>query len=108
MFLSCFVQTYSRSPRALSPTEPSRENIETTFDLEGNVETISTASGAREDNRSLGSSSENRSVVCVLFIILLFRFVRVTALQDVFRFNIDGWSQLHRKNYRVLRCYIIH
>jgi afadin len=28
--------------------------------LEGNVETISTASGAREDNRSLGSSSENR------------------------------------------------
>jgi afadin len=50
----------SRSPRALSPAEPSRENIETTFDLEGNVETISTASGAREDNRSLGSSSENR------------------------------------------------
>ncbi|XP_008193036.2 afadin isoform X6 [Tribolium castaneum] len=50
----------SRSPRALSPTEPSRENIETTFDLEGNVETISTASGAREDNRSLGSASENR------------------------------------------------
>lgn len=50
----------SRSPRALSPTDTSRENIETTFDLEGNVETISTASGAREDNRSLGSSSENR------------------------------------------------
>ncbi|KAJ8948414.1 hypothetical protein NQ314_008408 [Rhamnusium bicolor] len=50
----------SRSPRALSPTDASRENIETTFDLEGNVETISTASGAREDNRSLGSSSENR------------------------------------------------
>ncbi|KAJ8985822.1 hypothetical protein NQ317_012062 [Molorchus minor] len=43
-----------------SPTNTSRENIETTFDLEGNVETISTASGAREDNRSLGSSSENR------------------------------------------------
>ncbi|XP_050514857.1 afadin isoform X4 [Diabrotica virgifera virgifera] len=50
----------SRSPRALSPTDQSRENIETTFDLDGNVETISTASGAREDNRSLGSSSENR------------------------------------------------
>ncbi|KAJ8917520.1 hypothetical protein NQ315_005569 [Exocentrus adspersus] len=51
----------SRSPRALSPTEASsRENIETTFDLEGNVETVSTASGAREDNRSLGSSTENR------------------------------------------------
>ncbi|KAJ8958851.1 hypothetical protein NQ318_019615 [Aromia moschata] len=50
----------SRSPRALSPTDTSRENIETTFDLEGNVETVSTASGAREDNRSLGSSSENR------------------------------------------------
>ncbi|KAI4465248.1 afadin [Holotrichia oblita] len=51
---------YDRSPRALSPTEPNRENFETTFDLEGNVETVSTASGAREDNRSLGSSSENR------------------------------------------------
>nr|CAH7751362.1 unnamed protein product [Callosobruchus chinensis] len=50
----------SRSPRALSPTDPVRENIETTFDLEGNVETVSTTSGAREDNRSLGSSSENR------------------------------------------------
>ncbi|XP_056630189.1 afadin isoform X2 [Diorhabda sublineata] len=50
----------SRSPRALSPTDQSRENIETTFDLDGNVETVSTASGAREDNRSLGSSSENR------------------------------------------------
>ncbi|KAG5890253.1 hypothetical protein JTB14_030180 [Gonioctena quinquepunctata] len=50
----------SRSPRALSPADPSRDNIETTFDLEGNVETISTASGPREDNRSLGSSSENR------------------------------------------------
>ncbi|CAG9858483.1 unnamed protein product [Phyllotreta striolata] len=54
----------SRSPRALSPTEQSqsqsRENIETTFDLDGNVETVSTASGARDDNRSLGSSSENR------------------------------------------------
>lgn len=52
--------TNSRSPRPLSPTDPSRENIETTFDLEGNIETISTHSGTREDNRSLGSSSENR------------------------------------------------
>ncbi|KAK9888640.1 hypothetical protein WA026_000868 [Henosepilachna vigintioctopunctata] len=52
----------SKSPRAQSPTETNRENIvETTFDLEGNVETISTASGAREDSRSVGSSSENRA-----------------------------------------------
>lgn len=51
-----------RSPRALSPSEPQRENFETTFDIEGNVETVSTASGAREDNRSLGSSNENRLV----------------------------------------------
>ncbi|KAF5291704.1 hypothetical protein FQR65_LT11397 [Abscondita terminalis] len=51
---------YDRSPRALSPSDHPRENFETTFDLEGNVETVSTASGAREDNRSLGSSSENR------------------------------------------------
>ncbi|XP_076271114.1 adherens junction formation factor afadin isoform X9 [Rhynchophorus ferrugineus] len=54
----------SRSPRALSPTQASgsRENIETTFDIDGNVETVSTHSGAREDNRSLGSDSrsENR------------------------------------------------
>ncbi|ERL86746.1 hypothetical protein D910_04152 [Dendroctonus ponderosae] len=54
----------SRSPRALSPTQGtgSRENIETTFDIDGNVETVSTHSGAREDNRSLGSDSrsENR------------------------------------------------
>lgn len=50
----------SRSPRALSPVDSGRENIETTFDLDGNVETISTHSGAREDNRSLGSASENR------------------------------------------------
>lgn len=60
-FFFAFRVTHSRSPRALSPTEASsRENIETTFDLEGNVETVSTASGAREDNRSLGSSTENR------------------------------------------------
>nr|XP_022907199.1 afadin isoform X2 [Onthophagus taurus] len=51
---------YDRSPRALSPIDHNRENFETTFDLEGNVETVSTASGPREDNRSLGSSSENR------------------------------------------------
>ncbi|XP_050309768.1 afadin isoform X3 [Anthonomus grandis grandis] len=54
----------SRSPRALSPTQASgsRENIETTFDIDGNVETVSTHSGAREDNRSQGSDSrsENR------------------------------------------------
>ncbi|CAH1117411.1 unnamed protein product [Phaedon cochleariae] len=50
----------SRSPRPLSPNDQSRDNIETTFDLDGNVETISTASGTREDNRSLGSASENR------------------------------------------------
>lgn len=55
-----------RSPRALSPAEP-RENFETTFDLEGNVETVSTASGAREDNRSLGSSSDNRFVALLGF-----------------------------------------
>lgn len=49
-----------RSPRALSPTDATpRENYETTFDLEGNVETVSTAS-VKEDNRSLGSVSENR------------------------------------------------
>ncbi|XP_060518752.1 afadin isoform X6 [Cylas formicarius] len=52
----------SRSPRALSPNDASRENIETTFDIDGNVETVSMTSGAREDNRSLGSDtrSENR------------------------------------------------
>lgn len=58
--------TYFRSPRALSPIE-GRENFETTFDLEGNVETVSTASGAREDQRSLGSSSENRFVRLTAF-----------------------------------------
>lgn len=60
LFLFACIALYSRSPRALSPTETSRDNIETTFDLDGNVETVSTASGARDDNRSLGSSSENR------------------------------------------------
>lgn len=59
-FLFACILPNSRSPRALSPTETSRDNIETTFDLDGNVETVSTASGARDDNRSLGSSSENR------------------------------------------------
>lgn len=58
--MNAYVRTF-RSPRALSPIE-GRENFETTFDLEGNVETVSTASGAREDQRSLGSSSENRFV----------------------------------------------
>lgn len=57
-----------RSPRALSPTDgPPRENYETTFDLDGNVETVSTAS-VKEDNRSLGSVSENRYVcVCDMY-----------------------------------------
>lgn len=62
-FLFCFllvVIVALRSPRALSPTDATpRENYETTFDLEGNVETVSTAS-VKEDNRSLGSVSENR------------------------------------------------
>lgn len=60
LFIFACLAQFSRSPRALSPTENSRDNIETTFDLDGNVETVSTASGARDDNRSLGSSSENR------------------------------------------------
>lgn len=62
-----------RSPRALSPVEQSRENFETTFDLEGNIETVSTASGAREDSRSLGSSSENRFVdLCCFYMFFTF------------------------------------
>lgn len=50
----------SKSPRPQSPSETRENIVETTFDLEGNVETISTASGPREDSRSVGSSSENR------------------------------------------------
>ncbi|XP_045470787.1 afadin isoform X3 [Harmonia axyridis] len=51
----------SKSTRPQSPSESNQRNIvETTFDIEGNVETISLASGAKEDSRSVGSSSENR------------------------------------------------
>ncbi|XP_065164325.1 afadin isoform X5 [Atheta coriaria] len=45
--------TYDRSPsHALSQNNENRENFETNFDLEGNVETISTTSGNRDDSTS--------------------------------------------------------
>lgn len=78
-YFELLVTACTRSPRAMSPIEPSRENFETTFDLEGNVETVSTASGAREDSRSLGSSSENRFVVASFAFFLILTTSKLSA-----------------------------